>query len=325
VAVAMVIFFLSFFISQALAFNQVESALDNKSLLVKLDPEHGFVKGERIVVLSRSQGSLVAIGKVIRVQSDQNPETAVVEVEEIIGNKMILPSDAVELLTVEVLEKHHITGHISLMLGQESKIPARYKDLAYMGVFNSDGHTLADKEWLVSIPQIQYGLTDSFTVKVLTGLYLDGFANIGAKARVMRNQWGQMTLNALTSRQINRDDWVFQTGLVLTLPANGRFQSHLVINARIEGIEEDNPEVDKLNLFPESDIRTIYEYVTDDWDRVLFGPLFNFQTQTVGGTLSHMWIWDTFHLNLGIATKDVSELKFNKDGYYVLFDFFWRF
>lgn len=316
---------LLFFCTQAHAYNQVDAALDENSVMVKLDPEHAFKKGERVVILSRTQGSLVAIGKVKKLQLDQYPEMAVVEIEEIIANKLVLPSDAVERLTVEVLEKHHITGHISLMLGQESAIPARYKDLAYMGVFNSDGHTLADKEWLVSIPQVQYGVTDSFTVKVLTGLYLDGFANIGAKARVMRNQWGQLTLNALTSRQVNRDDWVFLTGLVLTLPSNGRFQSHLVINARIEGIEEDNPEVDKLNLFPESDIRTIYEYVTDDWDRVLFGPLFNFENQSVGGTLSHMWIWDTFHLNLGIATKDVSELKFDEDGYYVLFDFFWRF
>lgn len=315
----------SFFCVQALAFNQVDSALDENAVLVKLDPEHGFKKGERVVILSRTQGSLVAIGKVKKLQLDQYPEMAVVEIEEIIGNKLVLPSDAVERLTVEVLEKHHVMGHISLMLGQERTIPARYKDLAYLGVFNSDGHTLSDKEWLVSIPQVQYGLTDSFTVKVLTGLYLDGFANIGAKARVMRNHWGQLTLNALTSRQVNRDDWVFQTGLVLTLPSNGRFQSHLVINARIEGIEEDNPEVDKLNLFPESDIRTIYEYVTDDWDRLLFGPSFNFENQSVGGTISHMWIWDTFHLNLGIATKDVSELKFDKDGYYVLFDFFWRF
>ncbi len=316
---------LSLFCTQALAFNQVDSALDENSVLVKLDPEHGFKKDERVVILSRTQGSLIAIGKVKKLQLEQYPEMAVVEIEEIIGNKLVLPSDAVERLTVEVLEKHHIMGHISLMLGQERTIPARYKDLAYMGVFNSDGHTLADKEWLVSIPQVQYGLTDSFTVKVLTGLYLDGFANIGAKARVMRNHWGQLTLNALTSRQVNRDDWVFQTGLVLTLPSNGRFQSHLVINARIEGIEEDNPEVDKLNLFPESDIRTIYEYVTDDWDRLLFGPSFNFQNQSVGGTISHMWIWDTFHLNLGIATKDVSELKFDKDGYYILLDFFWRF
>ncbi len=320
-----VLLLIALFVFPAFSFNQVDSALDQKAVIVKLDPEHDFAKGERVVILSRTQGSLVAIGKVKKIQKDQYPEMAIVEIEEIIGNKLILPSDAVERLTAEILEKHHVTGHISLMLGQERQIPARYKDLAYMGVFNSDGHTLADKEWLVSIPQVQYGLTDSFTVKVLTGLYLDGFANIGAKARVMRNQWGQLTLNALTSRQVNRDDWVFQTGLVLTLPSNGRFQSHLVINARIEGIEEDNPEVDKLNLFPESDIRTIYEYVTDDWDRVLFGPSFNFENQSVGGTLSHMWIWDTFHLNLGIATKDVSKLKFDEDGYYVLFDFFWRF
>ena len=321
----MLLVLFSFLFSQAHAFNQVDNLLGNSSFSVKLDPEHGFGKGDRVVVLSRSHSSVIAIGKVTSLSQNEFPETAIVQVEEVIGNNLVLSGDAVERLSKELLDKHHVSGHISLMMGKEKKVPARFKELAYLGVFNSDGHTLADKEWLVSIPQVQYGLTDSFTFKVVSGLFLDGFANIGAKARLMRNEWGQLTLNGLTSRQIDREDWVFQSGLVLTLPANGRFQSHLIINARLEGIEEDNPEVEKLNLFPESDIRTIYEYLTDDWDRVLFGPLFNFETQTVGGTLSYMWIWDTFHFNLGMATKDVSEFEMGSRGYNLIFDFFWRF
>lgn len=310
----------------AFAYHQVESTLDPHTILVRLDPSHELKDGHKVVVLSSADNVLVAIGVVKDFSAgDDGIEKAIVAIEEVIENRLIMPNDPVEPLTDEMLAKYHVTGHISLMLGQEEKIPARYKDLAYMGVFNSDGHTLADKEWLVSIPQVQYGLTDSFTVKVLTGLYLDGFANLGGKLRVMRNHWGQLTLNSLASRQVNREDYVFQSGLVLTLPSNGRFQSHLIINARIEDIEEDNPEVDKLNLFPQSDIRTIYEYVTDDWDRLLFGPLFNFETQTVGGTISHMWIWDTFHFNLGVATKDVSEFELSSKGYNIIFDFFWRF
>lgn len=309
----------------ALGFHQVDAFLDPRTLLVRLDPEHRFFVGDRIVVISKATREMSAIGVVASVDQVSLPPVAAVEVREVIGNRLVLPGDAVERLSHDALERYHLTGHISLMLGEDDAIPARYKELPYLGVFNSDGHTLAKNEWLASIPQVQYGLSERFTVKVLTGLYLDGFANIGGKLKLMNNQWGKLTVNGLVSRQVNKADWAVLSGLVLTLPSNEKFQSHLVINVRVEGIEEDNPEVAKLNLFPASDIRTIYEYVTDDWDRLLFGPLFNFDTQTVGGTVSHMWIWDSFHLNLGLGTSDVSEVEFKKDGYYLVFDFFWRF
>lgn len=319
----LVLALLSFF--SAHAFHQVEAHLNHQSILVRLDPGHDFIKGDRVVVLTSSKQALSAIGIVKSVNKEEFPPTAKVEIKELIGRQLVLVGDPVERLTEEVLEQYHVSGHISLLLGKDDEISSRFKELPYLGVFNSDGHTLAKNEWLVSIPQVQYGIGENFTVKVLTGLYLDGFANIGGKYKLMETQWGHLTFNGLVSRQVDLSDWAVLSGLVLTLPSNEKFQSHLVINVRVEGIEEDNPEVDKLNLFPASDIRTIYEYVTDDWDRWLFGPLFNFETQTVGGTLSHMWIWDTFHLNLGFATSDVSEVEFREDGYYLVFDFFWRF
>ncbi len=314
-----------FLISNVFAFHQVDQFIDTKSLIVKLDPQHFFITGDRVVVLSKEDGRLSAIGRVRNLSQNEFPETAVIEILEVIGDRLVLPGDPVERLSVDALEKYHIDGQISLLLSQDGEVPAKYKDLAYLGVFNSDGHTLGKGEWLVSIPQAQYGVSESFTLKVNNGLYLDGFANLGAKARLMRNHWGHLTLNSTVSRQINRNDWVVLAGLVLTLPSNEKFQTHLVINALVDGIEEENPEVKKLNLFPASDVRTIYEFVTEDWNRVLFGPLFNFETQTVGGTISYMWIWDSFHLNLGMGSKDVSQLRFGKDGYYGLFDFFWRF
>jgi len=311
--------------NRALAFHQVEAILDHRQVLVTLDPQHDWREEQKVLLISKSASALVAIGSVASLNEDAEPHTARVEVLEVIGAQLVAVGDAVEVLSAENLERYHISGHIGLLLGRDEKIPARYKDLPYLGVFNSDGHTLARNEWLVSLPQVQYGVRDWLTLKVLNTLYLDGFANLGAKVKLLSTQWGQLTMNGLVSRQINRSDWASLAGMVLTLPSNGKFQSHLVVNVRVEGIEEDNPEVDKLNLFPASDIRTIYEYVTDDWNRWLFGPLFNFDTQTVGGTLSHMWIWDSFHLNIGVATTDVSKVEFKQDGYYLVFDFFWRF
>lgn len=312
-------------ISEAQAFYRIDSFAERRRVLVELDVEYSLDKGERLIVLTKEKQELVAIGLVEDILVSELPHKAVVNIEEILGSSQMLVGDPVEKLTPENLKKYHVPGHLSLVLGDSEKVPAKYKDLAYMGVFNSEGHTLAPSEWLVSLASVQYGLGDTFTLTAQQSLYLDGFANIGFKQRIMRNHFGHLTINSLIARQINRDDWASSVGLVLTLPSNEKFQSHLIINAKLEDIEETNPEVEKLNLFPDSDVRTIYEYITDDWDRFLFGPSFNFDSRTVGGTISHMWIWDTFHLNLGVGTKDVSELEFKTNGYYLLFDFFWRF
>jgi hypothetical protein len=82
---------------------------------------------------------------------------------------------------------------------------------------------------------------------------------------------------------------------------------------------------ENLNLYQDSDIRSITEYTTDNWNRILFGPTYNVELQTFGGTVSYMFIWNSFHMSLGIATKDFTELKFGKEGYYYVYDFFWRF
>ena len=319
------VFFLLFFTLWAQAFHQVDSFINHRTIVVTLETDHNFQESDRILIISLPLKKLSALGSVVKITESESQEVAIVAVDELFGEELIIPGDAMVKLTKETLQEYNLTAHISLFLDKEESVPARYKDLPYLGLFNSDGHTLSKKEWLVSIPQVQYGMSDRWTVKFLNSLLLDGFINAGLKTQLMRNPWGHLSMNTLVARQVNRDDWVTVAGLVLTLPSNQKHQTHLIINARIEGINEDNPEVDKLNLFPASDIRTIYEYIRDDWNRLLFGPLFNFQSQTVGGTISHMWIWNSFHLNLGLATQDVTELKFGTEGFYPVFDFFWRF
>lgn len=317
--------FLLVFAQAAWGYNKIDNFIERRRVVVTLDQDHEFVKGERVIILTQEKQELVALGSVGDILISDFPHRAVIQVDEILGPNQLMLGDAVEKLSPKNLERYHVPGYLSLVLGAREDVPAKYKELAYLGVFNADGHTLANGEWLVSLTSLQYGLSDAFTVKAQHSLYLDGYANIGMKARLMRNRFGHLTINSLLGRQINRDDWASTTGLILTMPSSEKFQSHLIVNANIEDIDEDKAEVKKLNIFPDSDVRTLYEYITDDWDRFIFGPSFNFDDRTVGGTIGHIWIWDTFHLNLGLGTKDVSELEFKSGGYYVLFDFFWRF
>jgi hypothetical protein len=132
-------------------------------------------------------------------------------------------------------------------------------------------------------------------------------------------------VNTFGAYKVQSNDYIWQTGGVITLPQNAKFQNHLMVNITLDPQFSEAHATKGLGLFQDSDIRSITEYITDDWNRILYGPTYNVELQTLGGTASYMWIWSTFHMSLGMATKDFSNLNFGKNGYYYVYDFFLRF
>lgn len=257
---------------------------------------------------------------------EQEPKFIKVELTEVLENNLVLIGDKISVFNKDYLDHHKVPGFNSLTLGGGNKVPAQYKELAYFGVFTSDGHNLDEKEFLVSPFQTQYGITDTFGLKVVNALWFDGYINGGLKARVVHNKHAKITINGLTAYKVQKQDWILQGGGVITLPLNSKFQSHLMLNFIFDKQSEDSKATENLKLFRSSDIRNITEYITDNWNRVLFGPTYSVELQTFGGTLSYMWIQSAFHMSLGLATRDFTELNFGSDqGYYYVYDFFLRF
>lgn len=318
-------FLLIFTTSTAFAGATIDRIHSSTEALVALNGEKGFDDEERLVILSKEEKKIIAIGKVRDSKVGEDPNRVKIEIEEIVDNYLVVPGDEVELLSFNLYEAKKIPGFFSLTLNNGEEIPSQFKELAYFGVFTSEGHTLSKKEALVSPFQLQYGVTEKFGVRVVNALWLDGYANVGAKYKVLQNKYAKITMNGLGAYKVQSQDWIGQVGGVITMPSNSKFQKHLMVNVTFD------PQFDKaratkdLGLFQDSDIRSITEYITDRWNRILFGPVYNVELQTFGGTVSHMWIWKTFHMSLGVATKDFTNLSFNRDGYYYVYDLFWRF
>jgi hypothetical protein len=294
-------------------------------VMVELNGAEGFYEQKRIIIISKLKDVILAIG---RVKDDDVgiPGVVKVQVDEIVDNYLIMPGDRVELLDFRMFKQEKIPGFTSLTLSGSQNIPAQYKELAYFGVFTSEGHTLDRDEFLMSLFQIQYGVTDRIGARIVNALWLDGYANLGAKYQVLRNKHAKVTVNSLGAYKVQSQDWIGQVGGVVTVPSNSKFQSHFMVNVTFDPQYDDAKATKDLGLFQDSDIRSITEYITDSWNRVLYGPVYNVELQTFGGTVSYMWIWDTFHMSLGIATKDLSNLKFDSEaGYYYVYDLFWRF
>lgn len=309
------------------AFGQavVDSVLSSNQIIVRLNGSEGFFDQKRVVILSKEKNKIIAIGRIRDTEMEVMPGIAKIDIEEIVENFLIVPDDEVEILNYRLYKDKKIPGFFSLTLDGSIRTPSQFKELAYFGVFTSEGHNLDQKEVLISPFQVQYGVSNEFGVRVVNSLWLDGYANIGAKYRVMKNKHAKITINGFGAYKVQDQDWINQFGGVVTIPSNSKFQSHFMVNVTFDPQYEESRATSDLALFQDSDIRSITEYITDDWNRVLYGPVYNVELQTFGGTVSHMWIWDTFHMSLGIATRDFSNLTFGTEGYYYVYDLFWRF
>ena len=294
-------------------------------VLAEIPDEHGLIEQSMVVIMDEAD-RVIAIGKIRSIDDEARPKTVKVELAEVLDNNVIMIGDRVAVFDKEFIKSHKIPGFNSLTLGGGNRVSAQYKELAYFGVFTSEGHTLDKKEFLISPFQFQYGITDNFGFKVVNALWFDGYVNGGLKYRAVHNKHAKITINGLGAYKVQKQDWIAQAGGVITLPSNSKFQSHFMGNFIFDPQSKESRATDNLNLFRTSDIRSITEYITDDWNRVLYGPVYNVQLQTFGGTVSYMWIWSMFHMSLGVATRDFTNLSFGSDsGYYYVYDFFLRF
>lgn len=295
-------------------------------LLAEMKSVEGFEVGEKVIILSEDDQSLLGFGTVHDIQRETSPITMKIDILEIVDNSLINVGDIIETASIETFKDHEIPGFNSLTLSNSRKIPSRYKELVYLGVFTSEGHTLEKSETLISPFQIQYGITDKFGAKIVNALWLDGYVNAGLKYQVLHNKYAKLTLNSFGAYKIERQDWIGQFGGVLTLPQNAKFQNHFAATFTFDPQFSQANATKDLGLFQDSDIRNITEYILDNWNRILYGPVYNVELQAFGGTVSYMWIWDHFHMSLGLATKDFANFTIGgTKGYYYVYDFFWRF
>jgi hypothetical protein len=304
---------------------QIIDIMDPREVIADIYDAAQIKKGSKVIILSRKADLAIAFGTVKSIDLNVSPHVALIVIEEIIDNHMIMPKDLVYPVDYKLMKEKNIPGFASLSLHGDDNIPAKFKELANFGVFTSEGHTLDSQELLLSPFQVQYGVTNDFGVKVVNALWLDGYANLGLKYRAMRNKYGKITVNTLGAYKVQSNDYIWQMGGVITLPQNAKFQNHFMASITVDPQFSDAHATKGLGLFQDSDIRSITEYITDDWNRILYGPTYNVELQTLGGTASYMWIWTTFHMSLGLATKDFTNMTFSKNGYYYVYDFFWRF
>jgi hypothetical protein len=208
-----------------------------------------------------------------------------------------------------------------LVSGRE--VSSRYKQLAFFGAYTGDGHTLDAGEVLFDIfLNVQYGLSPRWTLMVRAPLLLLAIPSIGIKWKAIDTDSLTLTQSFLPAYSFSDRSGLIQLRTLVSVPSTTRMISHTAVN--ITASTHPLTNLGERRTFLRSSLQSGYEYILENWDRLVFGPSYNFDLRSVGGYFSYLFIWDRFHLGLGVEAQDFSRIEISTEGYLPTFSLFWR-
>lgn len=209
----------------------------------------------------------------------------------------------------------------------DRSISSKYRPLFTQGVsVGETAETLWEKEYLLTwYGQLSYGVRRWLTVNTVVPADFLGAPNASAKAQIYRSYSNVFSTSLNFSKIPNQTRSTLNLNLYWDSLSSESVISHTLLSVALFSFEQAQ-DATAIKSLGTSSLQTGYEFILDNWDRVLMGPSYNFEKKAVGGYLSYVKVWDQFHLSFSLNSTDVSTFKFSPvDGYYLLFDAYWRF
>lgn len=303
-----------------------------------------FLDSESAIVQTDSH--LWDVGEIVAVES-QTPGVGVIgflqitRLEKSLGNSYELKAKLVRHSRYHFIQngdrvlKLDLSGDNPSYLGtteliiekSDRNISSRYRPLVFQGLLIGEtAQTLWSDEFLVTYyGDLIYGLNDRLSLRSLIPGNFVGAYNLKAKYKAVDTVANTLSVGLSMNKIPNETASVLNLDIFWDSISSETTISHTFISLALFSFDRAD-KTTAIKSLGTSSIQSGYELIMDDWARVLFGPVYNFEKKALGGYLSYMKIWDRFHFSATLSSTNVSSLKFApEDGYYALIDGFWRF
>lgn len=275
-------------------------------------------------IFSHESHDVLGYAEVSKVDPDTDFFEAVVETHHQSG--MIRTGNYLVRLNLSTV-KNSIPARIELLSYSKRKVAAKYRHMVYTGFFlGQTAQPLLRKEYIVGPSFFAYGYRDylQFHTNVLNTFF--GTPNIGYKFLLGRSSDFALAFSQEFNYYPDARRTYHEFSIHLDTYSNSKFLSYSKLKFSTK-----RPETKTLtnNEGYTSDLSTelqlAYGYMTDNWNRFIFGPKVDFEKKVVGGSVGYYYIDKEFHILIGASANDFSEAKLGKDGYILNLDFWWRF
>ena len=306
---------------------KVNSFRDNKTLIANGNTL-GFSVGQTLGIKSQS-GSAGLIGFVRVISIDQTPNRGSLVAELARASEYNFVRIGDELVIFDLSSSvEDYKGSTELLVREEApNTSARFKPLFTQGILIGEtAQTLPQNEFLLTwYGLLHYGLFSWMSVGTLVPADATNSPNLTVKFRFL-DTIRNTVATGFTLRKIPEGDrYTLNWNLMWDAYSNEKSISHTFATLAIYSIEKAE-DTTAIKSGGTSTFQTGYEYITDSWGRVLYGPNYNFETKAIGAYLAYAKIWDRFNLQATLYSTNVRNVKWSvQDGYIVYLDAYWRF
>ena len=304
-------------------------SIDSAKTMTVLSAYSEFRLGELLVVQSHDPGQDIIGFVQIESVATSGDGQYILKVRLVRASKfaMIQLGDVLYRMDVNTYHKEYKGTTELIMRNEDPESSSSYKSLVFMGLSSGEtAQTLRKYEFLVNIVgYLDYGLTSRFTVGSLLPGNVFSTPNVHGKYKMYESDSNVFSFGMNYFQSPETSTGAINANLYWDSISSESVISHTNLSLALASFDKAK-NLTALKGAGTSSLQSGYEFIMDDWNRVLLGPSYNFENKSVGGYVSYMWIWDHFHALFGVSTTDISNVEYNvRDGYYFNFDMYWRF
>lgn len=307
---------------------RIESFIDNKTVRVNSTASDWFI-GE--IVAIESQTPSVGIVGFLEILGIENKQDGTYELtcELMRQSRMNFIQIGDQIMHLDLSsENTRYQGTTDLIIKKGTKeTSSKYKPLFTQGIaVGETAETLWEDEFLITwFGQVNYGWKEWLTVSTVVPADLLGAYNATVKGRIYQSASNNFAGGLNFARIPKENRSTLNLNIYWDSVSSESVISHTLLSIALFSFEEASSAT-AIKSLGTSSFQTGYEFILNNWDRVLLGPSYNFESKAVGGYLSYVKIWDQFHFSLSLNSTDITAMKFSpEEGYYLLFDAYWRF
>lgn len=300
---------------------------DQNTVTVSSD-QHGWEVGNIVAVESQFNNiGVIAFLEVARIKKNNNKYDISCTLLRGTRKSFVQAGDSVFKVDLTGQNTRYLGSTELLVKKSQQVISSKYQYLVTQGVsIGETAQTLQKDEVLSSwYSQINYGLTDDIMFGTILLGNLAGAPNVNGKWRFFSSETNVFSLGLNVAKIPSEARTTVNATVFWDSISSGSVIGHTYLSLALLSLENAQ-DATAIKAFGSSSIQSGYEFILDDWNRVLTGPVYNFENKAVGGYLGYMKIWDRFHFLLVLNSTNITEFRpSTKNGYYLFFDAFWRF
>ncbi len=299
---------------------RILSIPSSNEITVQLDSKGPIQNGDLLLVRSQDRKEILGYAEVTSIDSSKNSILA--RVRSHASNALIRVNDTVEqvdLTDSDQSKEQMKQGRHDLVIRGNKRISAKYKPQVYLGALaGQTAATLEKEEFFLGPGLIAYGIKETLQISTQPFLNALGEANLHLKWQVFQNEDYRISVGAESRFNLDYRRSIGAASLYWDTFSNSKFLTYNQLR-----ITTGESELNERRTSAEFSVN--YGYITNHWNRIIFGPNIDFRDQTLGGLLSFQWVWDQFTSAFTVQARDFTRMEFGNEGYLLYLDFWWRF